>query len=116
MTAATERARAAINRRGQVVSFRRMTTTLPQTVVNQADVKATVAGYAPNEFVAGITQGSRHVIVSRLDLEAADFPVPPRKGDRIYLGDALNVATTIQSVDPDRREYQGCYEIVTQGT
>lgn len=85
-------------------------------ITNRADVKATVHGYAPAELVNGITVGSRNVIVSRLDLAAAGFPVPPIKGDRIYLGDGLDIPTTIQSVDEDHREYQGCYEIVTKGS
>ncbi len=107
------RARASINRVGNAVSFRRMTSTNPQTVAYQADVKATVTGYAPAELVNGITQGSRKIIVSRLDLEAEGFPVPPKKGDRIHLSD--NRVTTITSVDPDHREYLGCYDIVVSG-
>lgn len=112
-TASAARARASINRVGQVVSFRRMSSTLPQSVVNQADVKATVAGYTPEELVNGITQGSRKIIVSRLDLEAAGFPVPLKKGDRAVLDG--NRPTTIESVDPDHREYMGCYDLVVSG-
>lgn len=114
--AAATRARAGIDRRGELVSFRRMSSGSQQTILNQADVKATVAGYAPVELVNGITSGSRKVIVSRLDLEALGFPVPPKKGDRIYLGKVFENATTIASVDPDHREYNGCYDIVTTGT
>lgn len=79
-SAAATRARAGIDRRGELVSFRRMSSGSQQTILNQADVKATVAGYAPVELVNGITSGSRKVIVSRLDLEALGFPVPPKKG------------------------------------
>jgi len=45
-----------------------MTSSTPQTILNQADVKATVAGYAPEELVNGITLGSRKITVSRWDL------------------------------------------------
>lgn len=114
-TAGAARARRGINRRGHTVSFRRMTATLPQTVVARADIKAVAHGYTPDQFVVGITAGTRSLIVSQLDLEAAGYPVPPVKGDRIYLGKNLDQPTTIKSVDPDHREYLGCYDIVTEG-
>jgi hypothetical protein len=104
------RARRGIQRRGHKVSFRRG---LPAT--STAEVFAVVEGYGPGELVNGITSGTRHIIVSRLDLEGAGFPVPPRKGDRIYLGAAFDLPTTIESVDPDHREYMACYDIVTKG-
>ncbi|MBA2708555.1 MAG: hypothetical protein H0U59_12195 [Gemmatimonadaceae bacterium] len=112
---AAARARRGINKRGHLISFRRMTTSLPQTASNTANVKAVVEGYAPDELVNGITSGTRHVIVSKLDLIAASYPVPPVKGDRIYLGTGYAYATTIKSVDEDHREYNGCYDIVTEG-
>jgi hypothetical protein len=113
--AGAARARRGLRRRGHKVSFRRMTTTLPQAAANTADVFAVIEGYGPGELVNGITSGTRHLIVSRLDLEDAGFPVPPKKGDRIYLGAALDLPTTIKTVDPDHREYLGCYDIVTEG-
>ncbi|KIZ41428.1 hypothetical protein OO17_15090 [Rhodopseudomonas palustris] len=93
-----------------------MTTTMPQTVLARADVKATVEGYKPDELISGITAGSRKVIVSLLELISAGFPMPIKKGDRIYLGDALDVPTTIDAVDPDHREFSGCLDISTKGT
>ncbi len=113
--AAAGRARASIGRSGELISVRRMSTGTPQTVIARADVKATVRGYAPVELVNGITSGSRRVIVSLLDLTAAGFPLPVKKNDRIYLGALFDTATTIQSVDPDHREFQGCLEISTTG-
>lgn len=115
-TASAERARDALARVGKLISVRRMTTSLPQTVVARADVRAIVKGYQPVELVNGITAGSRRVILSVLDLVAAGFPMPVKKGDRIYLGEALDVPTTIASVDPDHREYTGCLDISTTGT
>ncbi|MHC2503873.1 hypothetical protein ACVI8K_010850, partial [Bradyrhizobium barranii subsp. barranii] len=111
--AAADRAREAINRRGQVISIRRMTKTTPQTVASRADLKATVRNYTPDELVKGITAGMRLITVSKLELAAKGFPIPPVKGDRIYLGDAFVTPTTIDTVDPDHREYQGCYELRT---
>lgn len=90
-----------------------MTTTNPQTIVKQADVKATPAGYTPEELAAGITQGRRKLVVSKLELEAKGFPVPPKKGDRVVLDG--NRVTTIETVDPDHREYNGCYDIAVTG-
>lgn len=113
-SAAASRARASIGRRGELVSVRRMSTTLPQTVTFRADVRAVVAGYAPSELVNGITVGSRKVILSRLDLDAAGFPTLA-KGDRIYLGATFGTTTTIQTIDPDHREYQGCLDISVSG-
>ncbi len=112
---AAERARASIARTGELVSVRRMSTTLPLTVLNRADVMAVVAGYAPVELVAGITAGSRKVVLSQLDLDAAGFP-PLKKGDRIYLGKLFETQTTISAIDPDHREFQACLEISTTGT
>ncbi|MCK1577804.1 hypothetical protein [Bradyrhizobium sp. 174] len=113
--AAADRAREAINRVGQIISVRRMTKTTPQTATSRADIKAAVRNYTPEEMVNGVTAGMRLITVSKLDLAAAGFPNPPIKGDRIYLGDALAIPTTIDTVDPDHREYQGCYEIRTTG-
>lgn len=112
--ASAKRARDAIRRRGELVSVRRMTSTLPSTVANRADVKATVRGYVPAELVNGITIGSRRVIISQLDLHAAGYPTI-RKGDRIYLGKTFETPTTIMTVDPDHREYQSCFDISVSG-
>lgn len=111
-SASAARARDGISRRGHVVSFRRMTKTLPLTIQSQADVKAIVEGYSPEEFAPGITAGTRKIIVSILDLRDAGFPLPVTKLDNVYIG---GLKTTIQTIDPDHREYQGCLEIVTEG-
>lgn len=113
--ASSARARAAINRRGELVSVRRLGSGTPRAILNRADVKAIVAGYSPVELVNGITQGSRRVILSQLDLDAAGFP-PLKKSDWIYLGDTFQSQTAIQGIDPDHREYQGCLDISVLGT
>ncbi|MCP1852799.1 MULTISPECIES: hypothetical protein [unclassified Bradyrhizobium] len=107
--AAAARARRGINRRGHMVRFKRAKGGAT------AQVKAVIEGYSPDEYVNGITAGTRHLIVSVLDLQAQGFPVPVAKGDNIYLGPNLDWPTTVQTVDTDHREYQGCYEIVTSG-
>ncbi|MBR1071207.1 hypothetical protein ABIF65_003693 [Bradyrhizobium japonicum] len=113
--AAADRAREAINRVGRTISIRRMKGT-PQTVVSRADVKATVRNYTPEDLAPGITAGMRQIIVSKLDLIAAGFAIPVIKGDRILLGDAFEIPTTVDAVDQDHREYQGCYEIRATGS
>lgn len=114
--AGAARARRGINRRGHLVSFRRLSKEATPQIVNRADVKATVAGYALDQLVSGISVGTRKLIVSKLDLEAQGFPIPPVKGDKVYLGATFNTPLTIDAVDGDHREYQACYEIVAKGT
>lgn len=113
--AAAARARAAIRRRGHVVSFRRLTSTYPPTATHTANVKAIVSGYAPEELAEGITVGSRSVLVSTLDLAAAGFPLPLRKNDEIRLGVGFEFITSIDAIDADRKEYNGCLDIVATG-
>ena len=113
MNTSAERAQAAIKRRGVEVSIRRMSSTLPQTVVAQADVKGMFGHAGPEKtLVVGVTYGTRSLIISALDLAAAGFPVPVVKGDRIYLSDK---PTTIDHVDEQHREWQGCIEIRLTG-
>jgi hypothetical protein len=107
--AAAQRSRDAIRRRGEIVSFRRGTT--------RADVPASFPRSAGGEppLAPGITSGARVLVVSEFELEAADFPVPPRKGDLVFLGDALDKPTTIAAVDANHREYAGCFEVIITG-
>ena len=106
-----QRAQAAIGRRGHLISLRRGMGDGAQ----RADVKAIVWGYSPDQLTPGITVGTRRLIVSRLDLEAAGFPVPPDKGDWIHLGEAFGIPTHVDAVDVDHREHQGCYDVTVKG-
>lgn len=102
--AAAARARRGINRRGHEVQFKRGATS--------ATVKIVGEDWRPEELGPGVTSGKRKIIVSKLDLEEQAFPVPPENGDYVVFGEAYS---TIESVDVDRREYQGAYEITVSG-
>lgn len=110
--ASAARARAAIDRRGHVVTFSRTTGSYPYQTTVSADVKAIVSGYQPAELINGITLGSRKVIVSEQALADVGYPVPVVKSDKITVqGKDLS----IEAVDRDRREWQGCLDIAAIG-
>lgn len=46
-------------------------------------VRARLTGGTPSELAAGIVQTERHLVVLAADLEAASFPLPLAKGDRV---------------------------------
>lgn len=113
--AAADRARAAIERVGHSVTFTRTGLVPPNpnpTVIASVTVKAVVSGYKPTELIAGITLGSRKIIVSEQALSEGGFPVPVAKTDKVT---SLGKEMSIQAVDRDRREWQGCLDIVALG-
>ena len=66
-------------------------------------------GYAATK-IGAITQGDRLVILMATDLEAARFPLPLRKNDRIVIvetGDELNIV----DVDAYKRAIAGAIEL-----
>jgi|GEM_PF-2376610 len=70
-------------------------------------------GYSSSE-VGGLTQGDRLVIVMTSDLQAASFPLPVRKNDRVVInatGDELNVV----DVDAYKRAAAGAIELKAAG-
>lgn len=77
-----------------------------------ATVPAVVRGYALNELAAGMTQGARRVIVSKLDLDLAGFPTPPRKDDEVWLRGAK---CTVRKVDAEHRSFIDVYDIEVLG-
>jgi len=68
----------ALARTGETITLRRGTTTAPTAL---ATVKAHVRGYKPEELIGGITQTDSLVTLSPTDLVAANWPMPPKKGD-----------------------------------
>jgi hypothetical protein len=112
MTDSAADARAAIDRWGHTVTFKRVTGSIPNQTTTTKDCKAIVSGYRPEELVGGITVGSRKVIVSEAALADAGFPVPVKKGDYII---ALGREMVIQTVDADRRYSQGVLEVSAAG-
>jgi hypothetical protein len=81
MTDAEARAmwRALLDAYGETVTLQRVNPSVSQTV------RGRVTGFAPEELVGGINQGSRQVRLLAEDVEASGFPVPIRAGstDRI---------------------------------
>jgi hypothetical protein len=100
---------------GETVSLRRYTGAGASRPSFDATVKARVTEFAPHELVGGITQGDRKLIVLAQDLFDAQWPVPPKKGDKaIVRGRELN----IEGVDDNTRRVSGvlaAYEIVVRG-
>ena len=80
-----------------------------------AEVRARVMGFAPDELVGGIVQGDRRLIVLAEDLIARQFPLPLRKGDKaIIRGRECN----IEAPDDNTRRVQGvliAYELQVRG-
>lgn len=66
---------------GETVTLRRGTTA-PFT---DADARARVRGYEPQELIGTITVGDREIIVLAADLEAAGWPVPPKTTDKVIV-------------------------------
>lgn len=109
--AATERAIAAV---GETVTLRRPAGVSPQTFTD-AEARARVTDFHADELVGSLQQGDRKLIVLAKDLEARQWPVPPRKGDKaIVRGKTLNV----EAVDDSTRRVGGvivAYEIAARG-
>lgn len=106
--------RRAMDAVGEVVTFRRFTGSGSARPRFDADVRARVMDYTPDELVGTIVQGDRKLILLAEDLIAAQVP-PPRKGDKIVVrGKELN----IEAVDDNTRRVQGvliAYEMQVRG-
>jgi hypothetical protein len=61
--------------------------------------KAIVRGYEPVQLIGSIQQGDRQVMISNAEIALAQWPGPPRSGDRCVIDGRT---TTIQSCDPRR--------------
>lgn len=81
---------------GQSVILRRITGTGNNQVSFDAQVRAWVTGYLPQELSGSIIQGDSKVILSPTDIKAAGWPGPnslaisgdihvPRKGDKVVV-------------------------------
>src|ERR1700676_1342592 len=104
------------------VTFKRETGFAPNPVTTvTANVTAIVRDYAPDPTsprqegypstrMGAITEGDRMVIVMASDLQAAGFPLPIRKNDRVVIvdtGDELNIV----DVDAYKRATAGAIEL-----
>lgn len=110
--------RHALARRGQPVTFRRVSGQAPNVTTADAMVEAIVMNYqaAPSVMssqpAATVTLDDRMVIVIESDLRRQQFPLPVRKNDKIEVnGEWLNV----EALDPNKRALAGAIEIHAKG-
>ena len=84
---------AMLARYGETVVLRRPTgggTAIDVTCAARVDQ------FQPHEITGGVPQGDRNVILSNREIEAANWPGPPRRGDQVIIGGRT---TTVQGVD-----------------
>lgn len=84
---------AMLARYGETVTLRRPT---GQGMFTDVSCAARVDHFQPHEIAGGVVQGDRQVILSNHEIEAANWPGPPRRGDQIVIGGRT---TTVQGVD-----------------
>lgn len=95
-----EAASRMAQRYGQLVTLRRLTMAGTTAVYFDAEVRAKIRAYQPEEMVGAITQADREAVIPALDLLALQWPVPPREGanaDRVVIDGKVSV---VQSVEP----------------
>ena len=80
-------------RYGETVVLRRPT---GQGLFTDVSCGARVDQFQPHEIAGGVMQGDRNVVLSNREIEAANWPGPPRRGDQIVIG---GHTTTVQGVD-----------------
>jgi hypothetical protein len=102
MTAEEARAmwRALIDAYGETITLQRVSPAM------SASVRGRVTGFAPEELVGGINQGSRLVRILAEDVEASGFatPIKARSTDRII---ANSKTLMIENVDTDTARIGG---------
>lgn len=92
---------AKITQRGENITLRRVRSDGPPF---EAQPRASVTGYSPDELVSGINQGDRDVTVLVEDLEKAGWPLPIKRNDKVVIrGRLMNVET----VDDSTHRYAG---------
>jgi hypothetical protein len=117
--------RRAIAKRGEGVTFTRVSGLAPVSFSFSADLTAIVMKYAPDGGAAsrqgyganelgGVTQGDRLVILMTQDLCDARYPLPVRKDDKITLS-RTGEELTVVSVDASKRGIAGAIEIEAVG-
>lgn len=84
---------ALLARYGEIVVLRRPTS---KGLHIDVDCAARVDQFQPHELTGGVLQGDRTVILSNQEIEARQWPGPPRRGDQVIIGGRT---TTVQGVD-----------------
>lgn len=101
-----EAASRLANRYGQIVILRRLTMAGTAAIAFDAEIRAKIRAYQPEELVGLITQADREAVIAAIDLLALQWPVPPREGanaDRLVLDGKVGV---VQAVEP-RASFSG---------
>jgi hypothetical protein len=88
---------AAIDDVGSPVILRRLSG--PQQIKFDVRTNAVISGFAPDELVGGIIQEDRRVIIGPRDIQARQWPAPPRKGDKVLIGDVETTVLASETVD-----------------
>lgn len=127
-TSHRESTRRAIYRRGQSVTFTRLSGAAPNSVeiptggatvtafVERAQIDTTgtsETGYSASQ-IGAMPLIDRKLLVMRDDLLAAGFPGDPRKNDRIALTSPDDTLTVVR-VDPNVRSIADAIEIYAAG-
>lgn len=91
-----------MERSGEVIIIRRPRANQPAL---EAQVRARVTGYAPDELVGGINQGDSKVIALAADLEAGGITLPLKTGvDKVIIRGRTR---TIEAVDDNTHTFAG---------
>lgn len=88
------RTQQALNRLGQVAQLRRLTGVAGSQVYHEVSLRAFMRQFRPDEIVpgSGLIQGDRMVIIGTAAIDAAQWPAPPRRDDKLLIdGRLLNV-------------------------
>jgi hypothetical protein len=99
------RYRRAIRQHGEAVLFRRYTGSGASRPEFNAELRAVVTGYQPQELIGGIVQGDRKVILLAEDVNKAQIGLPLTTNDKIVVrGRVLAIGAVDDSTHRDGAE------------
>lgn len=101
------RYRRAVREHGEPILFRRYTGAGPNRPVFNAEVRAIVRGYQPQEFVGGIVIGDRKVIVLVDDMNRAQIGFPTTADKLVIRGKELSIGSIDDNTLRDGTELVG---------
>lgn len=88
-------ARQSIERRGEAATLQRL-------VVGddpiEVDLRAFIRGFTSHPLPQGLPQGTSIARISNAEIEAAAWPAPPKKGDRLVAGGQTRVVQAVETV------------------
>ncbi|MBI4367272.1 MAG: hypothetical protein HY543_10675 [Deltaproteobacteria bacterium] len=99
------RYRRAIRQHGEPVLFRRYTGAGANRQIFNAEMRAVVTGYQPQELIGGLVQGDRKVILLAEDVNKAQIGLPINLGDKLVVrGRELAIGVVDDSTHRDGTE------------